>query len=76
MVTQGGNAFRSSANDEQLSTEELIVKWFLNEVKWFAIYSSVLGVVMLIGTYFSIMLFNIAAHSQVRLRGGGSLFFS
>lgn len=46
---------------------ELIIDWFLNEVMWFAIYSCILGVVMLIGTYVSIMLFNFAAHSQVIL---------
>lgn len=65
MVTQGGNAFSSSANDKELLDADLLVKWFLNEIKWFAIYSCILGGVMLIGTYFSIMLFNVAAHSQV-----------
>lgn len=64
MVTQGGNAVRSSTNDQELSDVEL--KWFLNEVKWYAIYSCILGAIVLIGTYFSIMLFNVAAHSQVR----------
>ncbi len=42
-----------------------IIEWFLNEVTWFAIYSCILGAVMLAGTYVSIMLFNFAAHSQV-----------
>lgn len=65
MVTQGGNAHNSSANDEELS--DGAVKLFIDGVKWYSIYSCVLGVVMLIGTYLSITLFNIAAHSQVRL---------
>lgn len=66
MVTQGRNAFNSSENGDEVPDVELIIKWFLDEVKWFAINSCILGVVMLIGTYFSIMLFNVAAHNQVR----------
>ncbi|KAJ6632996.1 ATP-dependent translocase ABCB1, partial [Pseudolycoriella hygida] len=70
MVTQGGDAFQSYANNEELSDVDVVLKWFLNEIKWFAIYSCILGVIMFVGTYFSIMLFNIAAHSQIlRIRG-------
>lgn len=43
-----------------------IAKFFLENVQTFAIHSCILGVVMLLGTYISIILFNIAAHSQVR----------
>lgn len=66
MVTQGGSAYQSGANATNNSTDtELMVEWFRNEVKWFAIYSCILGAVMLLGTYLAIMLFNVAAHSQV-----------
>lgn len=45
--------------------EDIIGEVFLDEVTWFAIYSCILGAVMMTGTYVSIMLFNFAAHSQV-----------
>lgn len=69
MVTQAGAAAQSFSSDPSRQGPDdmdLIIEWFLNEVTWFAIYSCILGVVMLIGTYVSIMLFNFAAHSQVK----------
>lgn len=39
---------------------------FLDEVKWFLIYYCIIGVIMFVFTYISIVLFNYAAHSQVR----------
>lgn len=68
MVTQAGAALDQrydSDPNRQIGDMDAIIDWFLNEVTWFAIYSCILGVVMLIGTYVSIMLFNFAAHSQV-----------
>jgi len=67
MVTQGGYAHLSAANATNVTDayKAIMVDWFRNEVKWFAIYSCILGAVMLIGTYLAIVLFNIAAHSQV-----------
>lgn len=67
MVTQAG----AGEQNRQIPPDAdmgLIIEWFLNEVTWFAIYSCILGAVMLVGTYVSIMLFNFAAHSQVILR--------
>lgn len=67
MVTQAGAALDQvyDSDPNRQMDMDLIIDWFLNEVTWFAIYSCILGVVMLIGTYVSIMLFNFAAHSQV-----------
>lgn len=62
MVTQGSEA------GMQPNETDPITEWFLDQVTWFAIYSCILGIVMLIGTYVSIMLFNFAAHSQVSYR--------
>lgn len=71
MVSQAGAGLQRYYSDTSRqfppgTDMDLIVDWFLNEVTWFAIYSCILGVVMLAGTYVSIMLFNFAAHSQVR----------
>lgn len=70
MVAQGEKAIELYYGDNNTNVDghpemDLMAKWFVNEVRWFAIYSCTLGVVMLIGTYLSIMLFNFAAHSQV-----------
>lgn len=56
------------ALENGVSPEEIekLKDWFLEQVSEFAIYSSILGVIMFIATYFSIMLFNYAAHSQVK----------
>lgn len=64
MVSQASAALQRYHDPSRQMPGEF-VDWFLNEVMWFAIYSCILGVVMLIGTYVSIMLFNFAAHSQV-----------
>ncbi len=69
MVTQGGYAQSSSKNlsaNETKELSDLMIQSFQSGVGWFAIYSCILGVVMLTGTYLSIVLFNTAAQSQVR----------
>lgn len=57
------------AIQDGLPPEEIgkLKDWFLQQVSEFGIYSTILGVIMFIATYFSIMLFNYAAHSQVRI---------
>lgn len=65
MVTQAGAAMQAHSSDSNRQIPDDMIDWFLDEVTWFAIYSCILGVVMLVGTYVSIMLFNFAAHSQV-----------
>lgn len=59
----------ADAIENGMSQEELdeLVDWFLQQVSEFGIYSTILGIIMLIATYVSIMLFNYAAHSQVSL---------
>lgn len=63
MVSQASNIAQRYYSDRQL--DDQFTDLFLDQVTWFAIYSCILGVVMLAGTYVSIMLFNFAAHSQV-----------
>lgn len=64
MVAQGLAMF-----DPNLTPEEraILMGEFLEQVLLFVIYSCGLGAVMLVFTYISIMLFNYAAHSQVKL---------
>lgn len=38
---------------------------FLDEIKWFLIYYCIIGVIMFVFTYISVLLFNNAAHNQV-----------
>lgn len=38
---------------------------FLDEITWFLIYYCIIGVIMFVFTYTSILLFNNAAHNQV-----------
>lgn len=40
-------------------------EWFLEQVAFFAIFNSLIGLVMLVSSYVSIMLFNYAAHNQI-----------
>lgn len=55
---------------ERAVVMDLFTELFLEEVQMFAIYSTILGLVMFFGTYISIMMFNYAAHSQIfRIRG-------
>ncbi|XP_037033409.1 ATP-dependent translocase ABCB1-like isoform X2 [Bradysia coprophila] len=68
MVSQASNLAQRYYSNRQL--DDAFTEIFLDQVTWFAIYSCILGVVMLAGTYVSIMLFNFAAHSQIfRIRG-------
>lgn len=59
MVAQGAAILADPENGD-------LTTLFLDQVLLFVIYSCSLGLVMMIATYFSIMLFNYAAHSQVR----------
>lgn len=69
MVTQGAHQYAGNATNSTNNTDrDSMVEFFRDNVKWFAIYSSILGLVMLVGTYLAIMLFNVAAHSQVSSR--------
>lgn len=68
MVTQAGAVAQAHSSDSNRQLSDGMIDWFLDEVTWFAIYSCILGVVMLVGTYVSIMLFNFAAHSQVSFK--------
>ncbi|XP_055694549.1 ATP-dependent translocase ABCB1 [Lutzomyia longipalpis] len=44
---------------------ELMVEAFLNEIQFFAIANTVIGVIMLVGSYISTTAFNYAAHNQI-----------
>lgn len=68
MVAKGGEAFRVLVLNKEPRQEgelENIISWFTEEVAWFAILNTIIGVIMLVASYLSIMLFNYAAHSQV-----------
>lgn len=51
---------------QQRQASSEAVDAFLDEVMWFLIYYCIIGVVMFVFTYMSIVLFNYAAHNQVR----------
>lgn len=48
-----------------LDTPQADIAGFWNEVHMFVLYTCLLGAVMLVGTYLSVMLFNYAAHNQI-----------
>lgn len=47
--------------------------WFMEEIASFAIWNSILGVILLVFTYLAIMLFNYAAHNQIYAMRGAFL---
>jgi len=69
MIGHGASLLADKTNITNLEEfNKLMEESFLDSVNSFAINNTILGVIMLGFSYLSIMLFNYAAHSQVRIQ--------
>ncbi|XP_059608889.1 ATP-dependent translocase ABCB1 isoform X1 [Phlebotomus argentipes] len=66
MLGKAGNA-TDALQPEAMETDpmEQMTQWFLDEIQFFAIFNTIIGVVMLVGSYVSTTAFNYAAHNQI-----------
>ena len=62
MVEKGSLLMSGMLTEEQMVT---VADEFMDDVILFAIYSAILGAIVLVGTYLSVMLFNYSAANQV-----------